>query len=255
MNTLRIADALENFGAGSSREADPAAMHSSLFSRQELESKLAAGKGDARGQAAGHKKRSLSTECFQHGKRPAVPRPLTEVQQGSNGRVHNAHNSSNNNNSNARQCNVAANLTSNCIPRYSQGLTSDQLRHEGREIALLRSRVIVQNTDFNHAYDLGGTIGQGTFGKVKKATDKASGDVVAVKMLGGKQFGTNELRAFLNECDILSEIDHANVPNLCVHALSHSFPLPSRPLSCIRYETLAHQGKAKSPEEMTEKEC
>mmetsp|Transcript_10557 Transcript_10557/g.29836 ORF Transcript_10557/g.29836 Transcript_10557/m.29836 type:complete len:371 (-) Transcript_10557:1262-2374(-) len=33
-------------------------------------------------------------------------------------------------------------------------------------------------------------------------------------MLGGKSFGTNELRAFLNECDILSEIEHANVPIL-----------------------------------------
>jgi serine/threonine protein kinase len=85
---------------------------------------------------------------------------------------------------------------------------------EDLEITMLRRRVNVNHTDFNLEYDLGGTIGQGTFGKVKKATDKQRSAVVAVKMLGGRNFGTNELRAFLNECDILAEIDHSNVPKL-----------------------------------------
>lgn len=204
MNTLRIADALENFGVGNGSDeashgivAHPGATHHTNhafpFTHQPGV--------EARNQ---RNQRSASSESFYYNKKNVEARRALKENQ--------PHRMTQNNNT--RRCDVTGNFANfqQCIPRYSTA--PDQLRQEGKEIAMLRNRVHVNNTDFNLEYDLGGTIGQGTFGKVKKATDKERGDVVAVKMLGGKSFGTNELRAFLNECDILSEIDHANVPIL-----------------------------------------
>lgn len=212
MNTLRIADALENFGN------DPGAAESGAV---HLGTRLPPrGRAHQSVAVANGKKRSISTESFQAKKRSEGVRPLQNHQQPYlgghklfNARVHdnNAQQQRATNPNSAAGNGIVPNFN-NCLPRYSP--SPDQLGREDREIAMLRGRVCVKNTDFNTEYDLGGTIGQGTFGKVKKATDKATGDVVAVKMLGGKGFGTNELRAFLNECDILAEIGHDNVPVL-----------------------------------------
>ena len=209
MNTLKIADALENFRVDNSSYQDEivanvaatsdhvnARNHPLAFSRQELESKI------------GNAKRSASTESsFYYRKRPDGTRPLKEVQTHQHSKENRRERASNN----TRRCDDPG-KASTCIPRYPT--SSDSKMQEDTEIAMLRRRVKVNHTDFNLEYDLGGTIGQGTFGKVKKATDKQRFEVVAVKMLGGRNFGTNELRAFLNECDILAEIDHSNVPKL-----------------------------------------
>ncbi|WZN61519.1 serine/threonine protein kinase [Chloropicon roscoffensis] len=212
MNTLRIADALENFGN------DPGAAESGAV---HLGTRLPRGRAHQSVAVANGKKRSISTESFQAKKRSEGVRPLQNHQQPYlgghklfNARVHDNNNAQQQRatNPNSAAGNGIVPNFNNCLPRYSP--SPDQLGREDREIAMLRGRVCVKNTDFNTEYDLGGTIGQGTFGKVKKATDKATGDVVAVKMLGGKGFGTNELRAFLNECDILAEIGHDNVPVL-----------------------------------------
>ena len=204
MNTLRIADALENFGEsgrGHDASGEAVAAHS-VAPRHVPRPQTYA---PPIPEVPNAKKRSASSESLYSKLRAEGVRQALNPYK---------YRTSPQNKAQHRKCDVAGRANfQTCLPRYStQG--SDLLGQDDKEIALLRSRVSVNHTDFNLEYDLGGTIGQGTFGKVKKATDKKTGQVVAVKMLGGKSFGTNELRAFLNECDILCEIDHANVPIL-----------------------------------------
>ena len=213
MNTLRIADALQNF------DAENGSDHRDIPRQGELRRKnwprvTRPGRKDGNASHGAHaspQRRARSSG--QVASRPYTDvtlRPLKEVQvpkalAGHTRKAPNAQHPGPNGGGGVSRF-------QNCLPRYSE--YHDYINNTDSEVVKLRERVKVKSTDYTCDYDLGGTIGQGTFGKVKKATAKDTGKVVAVKMLGGKGFGTNELKAFLNECDILSEIDHGNVPKL-----------------------------------------
>ena len=59
-------------------------------------------------------------------------------------------------------------------------------------------------------YTLGATIGQGSFGKVKKATDTHRNKLVAVKLVNGRNFKRHEYEQFMNEIDVMTDIVHPN---------------------------------------------
>jgi len=203
MNTLRIADALENFDVeNNNNDIDVSGAMPVAATAWNNGGRHGGRKASKTFPFSPAKRRARSSE--QVHSRPAntnAVRPLKEVQ------MHKT-----NTDPSQKEGNQS------CIPRYAWYTDPTKAQFCGDStITMLRCKVNVKNTDFTAEYDLGGTIGQGTFGKVKKATEKnKSGhkQVVAVKILGGKSFGTNELKAFLNECDILSEIAHPNVPLL-----------------------------------------
>lgn len=59
-------------------------------------------------------------------------------------------------------------------------------------------------------YTLGATIGQGSFGKVKKATDTHRNKLVAIKLVNGRNFKRHEYEQFMNEIDVMTEVVHPN---------------------------------------------
>jgi len=58
------------------------------------------------------------------------------------------------------------------------------------------------------------TLGQGSFGEVKKAKNKTTGEEIAVKIINKSDMAQEDLLALQTEVEILSQIDHPNVVKL-----------------------------------------
>jgi calcium/calmodulin-dependent protein kinase I len=73
---------------------------------------------------------------------------------------------------------------------------------------------IFKQGDIKDKYFIDKTLGQGSFGEVKKATNKASGEEFAVKIINKAELEQEDLVALQTEVEILSQIDHPNVVKL-----------------------------------------
>jgi len=66
-------------------------------------------------------------------------------------------------------------------------------------------------TDF---YKLEGDLGQGSFATVKRATNKRTGEKVAIKIITKQQLSEEDKIGLQNEIDILTHVDHPNIVKL-----------------------------------------
>lgn len=66
-------------------------------------------------------------------------------------------------------------------------------------------------TDF---YKLEGDLGQGSFATVKRATNKRTGERVAIKIISKQQLSEEDKLGLQNEIDILTHVDHPNIVKL-----------------------------------------
>jgi len=73
---------------------------------------------------------------------------------------------------------------------------------------------IFQKGDIKDKYLFEKTLGQGSFGEVKKAKNKTTGDEFAVKIVNKSDMQQEDLLALQTEVEILSQIDHPNVVKL-----------------------------------------
>jgi calcium/calmodulin-dependent protein kinase I len=73
---------------------------------------------------------------------------------------------------------------------------------------------ILKKGDIKDKYLFEKTLGQGSFGEVKKAKNKTTGEEFAVKMINKSDMAQEDLMALQMEVDILSQIDHPNVVKL-----------------------------------------
>ncbi|XP_040153256.1 serine/threonine-protein kinase fused isoform X2 [Anopheles arabiensis] len=60
-------------------------------------------------------------------------------------------------------------------------------------------------------YVLSDLIGEGSFGKVYKAVEKASGDTVAIKIINKRGRSGRELKGLRGECEIQRNLKHPNI--------------------------------------------
>ncbi len=63
-------------------------------------------------------------------------------------------------------------------------------------------------------YKLEGELGQGSFATVKKATNKRTGEKVAIKIISKTQLSEDDQLGLQNEIDILTHVDHPNIVKL-----------------------------------------
>jgi len=63
-------------------------------------------------------------------------------------------------------------------------------------------------------YKLEGDLGQGSFATVKRATNKTSGEKVAIKIISKQQLSEDDKLGLQNEIDILTHVDHPNIVKL-----------------------------------------
>jgi calcium/calmodulin-dependent protein kinase I len=73
---------------------------------------------------------------------------------------------------------------------------------------------IFKKGDIKDKYLFEKTLGQGSFGEVKKAKNKTTGEEFAVKMIQKADMQQEDLLALQTEVEILSQIDHPNVVKL-----------------------------------------
>lgn len=73
---------------------------------------------------------------------------------------------------------------------------------------------ILQKGDIKDRYLFDKTLGQGSFGEVKKIKNKTSGEEFAVKIINKADMQPDDLIALQTEVEILSQIDHPNVVKL-----------------------------------------
>jgi calcium/calmodulin-dependent protein kinase I len=66
-------------------------------------------------------------------------------------------------------------------------------------------------TDF---YKLEGDLGSGSFATVKRATNKRTGEKVAIKIISKQQLSEEDKLGLQNEIDILTHVDHPNIVKL-----------------------------------------
>ena len=66
-------------------------------------------------------------------------------------------------------------------------------------------------TDF---YRLEGDLGQGSFATVKRATNRRTGEKVAIKIISKSQLNEEDKIGLQNEIDILTHVDHPNIVKL-----------------------------------------
>lgn len=91
------------------------------------------------------------------------------------------------------------------LPRHGQ-------HSHGYSLESLWERLQVEPKDvFRRRFEMGATIGHGSFGKVKKATDRRTGEIVAVKLFTNRPGYESQFRQFLQECDILKVLSHPNI--------------------------------------------
>jgi calcium/calmodulin-dependent protein kinase I len=76
--------------------------------------------------------------------------------------------------------------------------------------------------DINDRYEVGPIIGTGGFAEVKKATSKASGESVAIKIVDRSQLSENEDYMIVNEIELLKSINHPNIVKLYEHLTTPS---------------------------------
>ncbi|ETV73143.1 CAMK/CAMKL protein kinase [Aphanomyces astaci] len=77
-------------------------------------------------------------------------------------------------------------------------------------------RALHQPNDTMDMYQLGPVIGHGRFGKVRRATHRLTGQVVAIKVYNKAQLSldTDQIPLIRKEVDIMKEVDHPNVVRL-----------------------------------------
>jgi calcium-dependent protein kinase len=63
-------------------------------------------------------------------------------------------------------------------------------------------------------YTIGEILGQGSYGEVRKCTHKATKEERAVKFMSKDAMDQEEMDDFLNEVDVLAEMDHPNIIKL-----------------------------------------
>lgn len=68
--------------------------------------------------------------------------------------------------------------------------------------------------DIKEFYKIEATIGRGTFGTVKRAKNRATGERFAVKVLSKKKMNQEDIDAAQTEIDILKRVDHPNIIKL-----------------------------------------
>jgi len=73
---------------------------------------------------------------------------------------------------------------------------------------------ILKNGDIKDKYLFEKTLGQGSFGEVKKLKNKTTGEELAVKIINKSDMQQEDLLALQTEVEILSQIDHPNVVKL-----------------------------------------
>jgi len=73
---------------------------------------------------------------------------------------------------------------------------------------------IFKSGDIKEKYLFEKTLGQGSFGEVKKIKNKTSGEELAVKIINKADMQQEDLLALQTEVEILSQIDHPNVVKL-----------------------------------------
>lgn len=71
-----------------------------------------------------------------------------------------------------------------------------------------------KNRDIKEFYKIEVTIGRGTFGTVKRAKNRETGERVAVKVLSKKKMNKDDMDAAQLEIDILKRVDHPNIIKL-----------------------------------------
>jgi len=66
--------------------------------------------------------------------------------------------------------------------------------------------------NLRRTYQLGRSLGEGSFGRVRRATHKESGDERAIKVIDKKMLNSStDLESFLNEVSMLKSLDHPNI--------------------------------------------
>lgn len=91
------------------------------------------------------------------------------------------------------------------MPRHGKHGEEDSLE------SLWKRLQVKPTATFQRRFEMGATIGHGSFGKVKKATDRRTGEIVAVKLFTTRPGYESQFRQFLQECDILKVLDHPNI--------------------------------------------
>ncbi|CAK9030650.1 Calcium/calmodulin-dependent protein kinase type 1 (CaM kinase I) (MnCaMKI), partial [Durusdinium trenchii] len=64
---------------------------------------------------------------------------------------------------------------------------------------------------FEDRFEVGNLLGKGNFSEVKTATDKKTGEVLAVKIMKKRKITREEYEAIMSEIAILADMDHPNV--------------------------------------------
>ena len=80
-----------------------------------------------------------------------------------------------------------------------------------------RSSALREQTFQGHpsqAYHIGKTLGQGTFGVVKQATDKTDGSVWAVKCVSHTSLSNEDMVGLKQEIQIMQDLQHENIVRL-----------------------------------------
>lgn len=73
---------------------------------------------------------------------------------------------------------------------------------------------------FANRFEIEGTAGSGGMGTVYRATDRYSGDTVALKLLHEGTGGTDETDRFLREAQLLAELRHPGIVGHIAHGRS-----------------------------------
>lgn len=65
-----------------------------------------------------------------------------------------------------------------------------------------------------HYYKIEKELGRGSFASVRRATDKKTGEKVAIKIISKKSLSEEDKVALQNEIDIMTQVDHPNIVKL-----------------------------------------
>ena len=101
--------------------------------------------------------------------------------------------------------------------------------------------LVLTNDDF----ELGETIGSGTFGSVYKGVIKATGQKVAIKKLNASFLGGRQLETFKREVWTMATINHPSILHLIGVTLSAPFCIVTELLKCSLYDRLKYLSPTK----------
>jgi serine/threonine protein kinase len=80
--------------------------------------------------------------------------------------------------------------------------------------ALSKADTVIPQTNFSEWYTLGKELGKGNYSVVHEATDKRTGEKVAVKIMDKRPLNDIDIREIKEEVSILDELNHPNIIRL-----------------------------------------